>query len=130
MAIRSTGIGFASGVGRSGAILAPIVIGTLVGMALPLEQNFIAIAIPAVIALIAVGLVNQAVRPRPCNTEQRESSLQVHAAPPWPAMAPERPRQRRLQSRHRRQAAPQPRPPPAPACRRPRMIASAKAIQA
>ena len=32
---------------------------TLVGMALPLEQNFIAIAIPALIALIAVGLVNQ-----------------------------------------------------------------------
>lgn len=59
MAIRSTGIGFASGVGRSGAILAPIVIGTLVGMALPLEQNFIAIAIPAVIAVIAVGLINQ-----------------------------------------------------------------------
>ena len=44
--------------GRSGAILAPIVIGTLVGMALPLQQNFIAIAIPAVIAVIAVGLVN------------------------------------------------------------------------
>ena len=59
MAIRSTGIGFASGVGRSGAILAPIVIGTLVGMALPLEQNFMAISIPAVIALIAIGLVNQ-----------------------------------------------------------------------
>ena len=50
MAVRSTGIGWASGVGRSGAILAPIVIGTLVGMALPLEQNFMAIAIPAVIA--------------------------------------------------------------------------------
>ena len=31
MAVRSTGIGWASGVGRSGAILAPIVIGTLVG---------------------------------------------------------------------------------------------------
>ena len=59
MAIRSTGIGFASGVGRSGAIQAPIVIGTLVGMALPLEQNFMAISIPAVIALIAIGLVNQ-----------------------------------------------------------------------
>ena len=55
MSIRSTGIGLASGMGRSGAILAPIVIGTLVGMALPLQQNFIAIAIPAV---IAVGLVN------------------------------------------------------------------------
>jgi len=58
MSIRSTGIGLASGMGRSGAILAPIVIGTLVGMALPLQQNFIAIAIPAVIAVIAVGLVN------------------------------------------------------------------------
>jgi AAHS family benzoate transporter-like MFS transporter len=58
MAIRSTGIGWASGVGRSGAILAPIVIGTLVGMALPLQQNFIAIAIPAVLAMIAVLLIN------------------------------------------------------------------------
>lgn len=57
MAIRSTGIGWASGVGRSGAILAPIAIGTLVGMALPLEQNFMAIAIPAAIAVIAVSLI-------------------------------------------------------------------------
>jgi len=56
-AIRSTGIGWASGVGRSGAILAPIVIGTLVGMALPLQQNFLAIAIPAVVATIAVSLI-------------------------------------------------------------------------
>jgi AAHS family benzoate transporter-like MFS transporter len=57
-AIRSTGIGWASGVGRSGAILAPIVIGTLVGMALPLQQNFVAIAIPAVIAVISVALIS------------------------------------------------------------------------
>ena len=58
MAIRSTGIGLASGVGRSGAILAPIVIGALVGMALPLQQNFIAIAIPAVIAAVAVAMID------------------------------------------------------------------------
>ena len=56
-AIRSTGIGWASGVGRSGAILAPIVIGTLVGMQLPLQQNFLAISIPAVVATIAVSLI-------------------------------------------------------------------------
>jgi len=56
-AIRSTGIGWASGVGRSGAILAPIVIGTLVGMSLPLQQNFLAIAIPAVVATIAVSMI-------------------------------------------------------------------------
>ncbi|MBK6714164.1 MAG: MFS transporter [Burkholderiales bacterium] len=58
MAIRSTGIGFASGMGRSGAILAPIVIGSLVAMQLPLQQNFLAIAIPAVIAAVAVLLIN------------------------------------------------------------------------
>lgn len=58
MAVRSTGIGWASGVGRSGAILAPIVIGTLVGMSLPLQQNFFAIAVPAVIALAAIALVD------------------------------------------------------------------------
>ena len=57
MAIRSTGIGWASGVGRSGAILAPIVIGSLVGMALPLQQNFMAIAVPAVVAALAVSLI-------------------------------------------------------------------------
>lgn len=56
-AVRSTGIGWASGVGRSGAILAPIVIGTLVGMSLPLQQNFLAISIPAVVATIAVALI-------------------------------------------------------------------------
>lgn len=59
MAVRSTGIGWASGVGRSGAILAPIAIGTLVGMALPLQQNFLAIAIPAVIAAVAVACIRQ-----------------------------------------------------------------------
>jgi AAHS family benzoate transporter-like MFS transporter len=58
MAVRSTGIGWASGVGRSGAILAPIVIGALVGLALPLQQNFMAIGIPAVIAAVAVALIN------------------------------------------------------------------------
>ncbi|MEO7160526.1 MAG: MFS transporter, partial [Polaromonas sp.] len=42
----------------SGAILAPIVIGTLVGMSLPLQQNFMAIAIPAVIAMIAALMIN------------------------------------------------------------------------
>lgn len=59
MAMRSTGIGWASGVGRSGAIVAPIVIGVLVGMALPLQLNFVAIAVPAVIAAVAVSLIGE-----------------------------------------------------------------------
>ena len=58
MAVRSTGLGLALGIGRTGAILAPIVIGILVGMKLPLQQNFIAIAIPAVLGMIAVLLID------------------------------------------------------------------------
>ena len=58
MAIRSTGIGWALGVGRIGAIVAPIVIGVLVSMALPLQQNFMAIGLPALIAVMAISLVD------------------------------------------------------------------------
>ncbi|VTU45286.1 4-hydroxybenzoate transporter PcaK (plasmid) [Variovorax sp. SRS16] len=58
MAVRATGLGWALGVGRSGAILAPILIGVLVGMNLPLQQNFFAIAIPGLIGMIAVLLIN------------------------------------------------------------------------
>ncbi|MEJ8849839.1 MFS transporter [Variovorax rhizosphaerae] len=57
MAVRSTGIGWALGVGRIGALAAPIMIGTLVGMALPLQQNFVAISIPAVLAAVATMLI-------------------------------------------------------------------------
>lgn len=56
-AVRSTGVGFASGVGRAGAIVAPIGIGMLVAMQLPLEQNFMAIAVAGVLGAIAVALV-------------------------------------------------------------------------
>lgn len=58
MAIRSTGLGWALGLGRGGAILAPVLIGTLVGMQLPLEMNFIAIALPALVAAVSIALVN------------------------------------------------------------------------
>jgi hypothetical protein len=40
-----------------GLILAPILIGYLVSLALPLQHNFIAIAIPAGIAALAISLV-------------------------------------------------------------------------
>lgn len=59
LAIRSTGIGWASGVGRSGAILGPLLGGTLLSMNLPLESNFLAFAIPGAIACLAVALVSR-----------------------------------------------------------------------
>ena len=57
LAVRSTGLGWASGIGRMGAIVGPIVIGFLLGMDLPHKLNFIAVAIPAVIAAAAVALI-------------------------------------------------------------------------
>lgn len=57
-AIRSTGVGFASGIGRMGAILAPILIGFLVSLNLPLEQNFMAIGLAGLLGMIAVMLIN------------------------------------------------------------------------
>jgi len=56
--IRSTGIGWTLGMGRGGAILAPIVIGVLVAAGLPLEQNFMAIAAPGLAAAVAVLLID------------------------------------------------------------------------
>jgi MFS transporter, AAHS family, benzoate transport protein len=57
-AIRSTGVGFASGIGRAGAILAPVLIGFLVSLKLPLEQNFMAIGLAGLLGTIAVMLIN------------------------------------------------------------------------
>jgi len=57
---RATGVGLMLGVGRLGAILAPIVIGMIVSLEMPLQSNFIAIAIPAVVAALSISLVQHA----------------------------------------------------------------------
>ncbi|MBW0148436.1 MULTISPECIES: MFS transporter [Marinobacter] len=57
--IRSTGLGWASGIGRNGAIVGPMLGGTLLALALPHHMNFLALAIPGVIATVAVALVGR-----------------------------------------------------------------------
>lgn len=59
MAIRSTGVGLAVGIGRSGAILAPPLLGQIVALKLPLEQNFFVIAAAGIIAALALAFVDQ-----------------------------------------------------------------------
>jgi AAHS family benzoate transporter-like MFS transporter len=54
LAIRSTGIGWASGIGRSGAIAGPILGGALQAMSLPLGYSFLAFAIPGALAAVAM----------------------------------------------------------------------------
>ncbi|MEZ2720592.1 MFS transporter [Paenalcaligenes hominis] len=56
LAMRSSGLGWASGIGRTGAIVGPFLGGTLMAMALPLKMNFLAFAIPGVIAALAIGV--------------------------------------------------------------------------
>ncbi|CAH2775822.1 MAG: benzoate MFS transporter BenK [uncultured Paraburkholderia sp.] len=82
--IRSTGIGWASGVGRSGAILGPIIIGILVEMALPLSLNFVAIALPAVVATIAVLVMNRS-RSDESAPGQAGAQLEIGAVTALPA---------------------------------------------
>ncbi len=48
--IRATGLGMALGIGRLGAILGPILCGWLLSLSLPIKYNFIALAIPCIIA--------------------------------------------------------------------------------
>lgn len=56
--VRSTGMGWASGIGRVGAIVGPVLTGALLGFDLPHQMNFIAIAVPGCIAALAITLVN------------------------------------------------------------------------
>ena len=54
LSIRSTGLGWASGVGRIGAIVGPTIGGMLLAQGLPLGQNFLIFAIPAAVAAVAM----------------------------------------------------------------------------
>ncbi len=56
LAIRSTGLGWASGVGRIGAIVGPLLGGSLMAAALPLNLNFLVFAIPGLVAALAIGV--------------------------------------------------------------------------
>ncbi|NHF74762.1 MFS transporter [Paracoccus xiamenensis] len=54
LSVRSTGLGWASGVGRIGAIVGPTIGGVLLARELPLGQNFLIFAIPAAVAAMAM----------------------------------------------------------------------------
>lgn len=55
LAIRSTGLGWASGIGRTGAIVGPLLGGWLMAEALPLKLNFLVFAVPGLVAALAIG---------------------------------------------------------------------------
>lgn len=54
LSVRSTGLGWASGVGRIGAIVGPTLGGVLLANELPLQQNFLIFSIPAAVSAMAM----------------------------------------------------------------------------
>ena len=52
--IRSTGVGWATGMGRIGSIVGPILGGFLITLGLTMSSNFIAFSIPTIIAGVVV----------------------------------------------------------------------------
>lgn len=57
-ALRSTGIGWAIGFGRLGAIIGPLVGGIMIGIGISMQLNFIIFAIPVMIAGIITLLIS------------------------------------------------------------------------
>ena len=55
--MRSTAIGFASGIGRIGGIIGPTFGGILVSLNLTAQMNFLSFAIPGILAAIAFSFV-------------------------------------------------------------------------
>ena len=76
--VRSTGMGGAAGIGRIGAIIGPVLTGALLTFELPHQMNFLAIAIPGVIAAFAIFLVNLKVSVNV--PESSKSTLQTQAS--------------------------------------------------
>ncbi len=74
LSIRSTGLGWASGIGRNGAIVGPLLGGALLGINLPLQLNFMAFAIPGAIAAIAMVVFSLAGR-EPAATRLADSAV-------------------------------------------------------
>jgi len=57
--VRSTGVGWALGIGRIGSILGPVIGGILLGMNVGLHQLFLIAAIPSVFATVAIVLLSR-----------------------------------------------------------------------
>ncbi|WP_306417022.1 MFS transporter [Halobacillus sp. Marseille-P3879] len=54
---RSTPLGMASGIGRFGGLLGPILGGFILSATLPIQLNFVAFAVPGAIAAIALFFI-------------------------------------------------------------------------
>ncbi len=52
MEVRSTGVGFAIGIGRMGAVIGPAIAGVLIAGGITMQLNFVIFAVPMMIGAI------------------------------------------------------------------------------
>jgi predicted MFS family arabinose efflux permease len=79
--VRATGVGFSIGMGRVGAIAAPVIAGLLIGNGWSRATYCVALAIPALIAAISVcwiGVIDAA-EPSAANGIQLDRSVRINA---------------------------------------------------
>ena len=68
--VRSTGLGWALGIGRIGGIVGPTIGGILLASSLSIQFNFMIFAIPGVIAALAIFLTNRKSKKETVSDEQ------------------------------------------------------------
>ena len=59
--MRSSGLGWAMGIGRAGAVIGPLLSGYILSLHLPLVVLFATLAVPLVIAALCMGAIRHAV---------------------------------------------------------------------
>ena len=55
--IRSTGLGWSAGLGRSGAVISPLLAGVLMGTGMSMPVLFVAFSVPALVAALCVSAI-------------------------------------------------------------------------
>ena len=55
--VRSTGLGWAAGLGRFGAVLSPILAGAMIDMGVAVDTMFLYFSIPVLLAAVGIKLV-------------------------------------------------------------------------
>jgi AAHS family 4-hydroxybenzoate transporter-like MFS transporter len=76
--LRATGAGWASGIGRVGAICGPLLGGVLISLGLPLGQIFLVLAIPSALVGCCIGVLHL-VRPQAAMGAVRASQMTASA---------------------------------------------------
>ena len=102
-AIRSTGVGWAMGMGRVGSFTGPLVVGSLVALGLSTADIFVAIGVPALLAAVTTAIVGP--RQGGVSRAQPEGQAPLGSHDPGHARRPDWRRRRHPRCRRRARGA-------------------------